>query len=79
MKYGMEEARAEAFDLLEDFLDGKHFATGQDAHDLALEALMEGHMMPLDKAQAAEWVKQYFEEHLDMVDLSLFKKGEEDA
>jgi hypothetical protein len=68
--YNLENAKDEAFDLLEDFLDGNHFETGQKAFEASIKMLQSEHLMPLDDGQAREWAFEYFSKHVSLFDLS---------
>lgn len=75
-EYTIEDARDEAFDIIEDFLENEenHFETGQKAADTLVKIVMAQHIMPMDEPQAQEFVKQYLTEHADIIDLSQVPK-----
>lgn len=72
-EYTIEEAREEAYDLMEDYLENtnNHFATGDACCRTLAEVLQELHMMPLSDTEAYNLAVAYIKEHADMVDLSM--------
>lgn len=71
-EYTMDDAREEAFDLIENYVEQtkNHFATGDAACNELADMLLEQHIMPMERVTAYNFAVEYIKEHADVVDLS---------